>query len=883
MKHLFSKTNILPLLLICLLLFGCISLFAENSNDIPQYPGYELVWSDEFDIDGVPNPDIWRFEKGFARNEELQWYQADNTYCENGLAKIEGRVERVKNPNYQAGSSDWKKNREYAEYTSSSMITENSKNWLYGRFEISAKIPTAKGSWPAIWLLGIDKEWPSNGEIDIMEFYLKGGAPHIMANAAWGSDQRWVAKWDGSSHAYTSFTATDPDWADKFHLWRMDWDKDFIRIYLDGRLLNEIDLNETRNPDGFNPFRQPQYILLNLALGSNGGTPDQSKFPLVYEIDYVRVYQKIPSYENPVKNPEEGQKYYLKHLGNTFLTVGNDGKSSHLKEPTGNANQQYRFIPVNGQKGKYYMQQVSSGLYLYNNSGNLGLTENYTDVSPANDAVFEVLPLEGEKYVRVKLNTGYLATDEYEDGAIVSTNKGNATHPSRFWELLLCTSDVGKIGLVNLIDETKEFLSTAIRGTSPGSYPADKYDELISTLSEAEQITKKSDAAQTEVDEMLSDLQGALLSCKESIILLASDPEKMYNIIHSSGNYLGTKGTNAGIATADGSTNQQFKFVPVGGESDVYNIQQVSTNKYLGRNQWNTVWNSTAESEFRLDVGSGNTIRIKYTETNKYLGTDDNSDGSFVYSDKDGSSDKHTWLLKIVGERDFSALDLALSKALLQKTFTTLIGNNRGECPQGTYDAFAQKITEIDNLDRISMSEDDIAAKANELNTAINTFVDVLRAELTDSVSNAEALYDVSVAGNRKGEYPLAAKNAFGKALNIIKQTLNNTTSYQADFNLAVEKLAEAADTFRKSVNTEDVPDSNDEINQPEIAIYTSANTLHIDGLQGNNKISVFNSLGALVYTESTSSTVFNKNLSSGLYIISITGNVNHNQKVIIQ
>ena len=119
--------------------------------------------------------------------------------------------------------------------------------------------------------------------------------PSILANAAWStndSNNKWVAKWDGSNKPLADFTSIDPDWANKFHIWRMDWDKDFIRLYLDDELLNEIDLSKTINPDGFNPFHQPQYLLLNLALGGNGGDPSQTNFPIVYEIDYVRVYQK---------------------------------------------------------------------------------------------------------------------------------------------------------------------------------------------------------------------------------------------------------------------------------------------------------------------------------------------------------------------------------------------------------------------------------------------------------------------------------------------------------------------------------------------------------------------------------------------------------------
>ena len=260
---------------------------------------YRLVWSDEFDVDGKPSKD-WTFERGFVRNQELQWYQAENAYVKNGCLVIEGRREHRKNPNYEAGSNDWRKNREYIEYTSSSLTTRLSQQFLYGRFEVRAKIPVASGSWPAIWLLGNRWEWPQNGEIDMMEYYIKDGQPSILANACWGSNERWKAIWDSVVTPFTHFIEKDPAWADKFHILRMDRDKDFIRLYLDDELLNEIDLSQTIN-GGYNgntenPFSNTipgfkHYILLNLAIGSNGGEPDIAQLPFRYYIDYVRVYQ----------------------------------------------------------------------------------------------------------------------------------------------------------------------------------------------------------------------------------------------------------------------------------------------------------------------------------------------------------------------------------------------------------------------------------------------------------------------------------------------------------------------------------------------------------------------------------------------------------------
>ena len=138
-----------------------VAMWVGCSQDRPtQYEGWELVWHDEFDKDGIPDPEFWTFEEGFVRNKELQWYQTANATCKDGLLVIEGRKEQVKNPEYDAGSTSWRKKRELAEYTSSSIQTRGKREFLYGRFEVRAKIPVTSGAWPAIWTLGVRKPWP---------------------------------------------------------------------------------------------------------------------------------------------------------------------------------------------------------------------------------------------------------------------------------------------------------------------------------------------------------------------------------------------------------------------------------------------------------------------------------------------------------------------------------------------------------------------------------------------------------------------------------------------------------------------------------------------------------------------------------------------------
>jgi beta-glucanase (GH16 family) len=275
------------------LLMACSSGKVSNGSDsaASKYTGegYSLAWSDEFDKAGHPDSSKWNYENGFVRNEELQWYQPDNARCEKGLLVIEARREERPNPVYSAEAKDWRGKRPTINYTSACLITAGKAQWQYGRFEMRGRIDISAGLWPAWWTLGIDKQWPANGEIDIMEYYRK----KLLANIA------CLGK-DGRPEWYSNIFSTDSlggiGWAEKFHVWRMDWTETFIALYIDDQLLNKVPVDSLVNKDGsgFNPFKQPHYMLLNLAIGGqNGGNPDSTSFPRKFEVDWVRVYQKM--------------------------------------------------------------------------------------------------------------------------------------------------------------------------------------------------------------------------------------------------------------------------------------------------------------------------------------------------------------------------------------------------------------------------------------------------------------------------------------------------------------------------------------------------------------------------------------------------------------
>jgi len=264
--------------------------------------GWRLVFADEFDYEGLPDPEKWAYGEGFIRNQEEQYYtvgRQKNARVQDGRLVIEAHRERKNNAEYDPDSDDWRRNRQYAKYTSASLTTRGKHTWSSGRFEARLRIHSQSGSWPAFWVLGVERDegrgWPFSGEIDIMEFY-RG---NFLANVAWLRGPDGGTHWETTRFPVERMVEKtgDPDWAEKFHVWRMDWTEDSIRLYVDDILLNEVDLDEATyhwEEDNFNPFRdQKHYIILNLAIGgTEGGDPSEAEFPIRYEVDYVRVYAR---------------------------------------------------------------------------------------------------------------------------------------------------------------------------------------------------------------------------------------------------------------------------------------------------------------------------------------------------------------------------------------------------------------------------------------------------------------------------------------------------------------------------------------------------------------------------------------------------------------
>ncbi|MGC4036173.1 MAG: glycoside hydrolase family 16 protein [Chitinophagaceae bacterium] len=269
-------------------IFPLMFLFGTQLVQAQSRDKYELVWADEFNKDGLPDTSVWSYEKGFVRNEEAQWYQKENTFCRDGFLIIEARREKKPNPLYVPGSNKWRESRPTIDYSSSCVVTKGKKAWQYGLFEMRARIDVSTGLWPAWWMLGINKWWPENGETDIMEYY----RDKLLANFLC-ADKDGKQEWHSNTKSVAAMGGEQ--WASKFHTWKMEWTEDFIEIFVDDVSLNRMSVDSLVNKDGsgFNPYRQPHYMLLDFAIGgTNGGDPSSTTFPRRFEVDYIRVYQQ---------------------------------------------------------------------------------------------------------------------------------------------------------------------------------------------------------------------------------------------------------------------------------------------------------------------------------------------------------------------------------------------------------------------------------------------------------------------------------------------------------------------------------------------------------------------------------------------------------------
>ncbi len=287
MKTLFNYFGVAMSSFIALMIIGCAGCTEKESGNTtaPAEPITEKnwqfeatpVWEDDFNGSGAPDANKWVLETGGSGwgNNELQNYTASgNATLAGGNLVITAK----------------KENSDGRNYSSARMITKGKAEWTYGRFEVRAKLPRGRGTWPAIWMLHGNPtygSWPASGEIDIMEHV--GYDPNRV---------HFSVHTSAYNHTIGTQRSTNkiiPTSSDAFHIYRVDWTPYAVRGFIDGERYFEF-VNEN---GGFTkwPFNIKFFMILNVAVGGNWGGAqgvDDSVFPAKMEVDYVKVFKMIP-------------------------------------------------------------------------------------------------------------------------------------------------------------------------------------------------------------------------------------------------------------------------------------------------------------------------------------------------------------------------------------------------------------------------------------------------------------------------------------------------------------------------------------------------------------------------------------------------------------
>lgn len=235
---------------------------------------YKLVFEENFDYTGTPNPDIWTFQVGekWANNESQCYVDSpENCYVKDGALHIVATKHQT----------------DTCKYRSARLMTKNKKHFKYGRFVVRAKMPKGKGAWPAIWFLGTDSQyrWPHVGEIDLLEY--AGNRPEKVTCAIHtGTYNHRIGTDIGTSKVLK-------DASDNFHDYILEWSENELRFLVDYEEILKVNKKPGDTHDEW-PFDDPYYMIINLAVGGwYGGLIRDEDLPFHFEIAFIRYFEEI--------------------------------------------------------------------------------------------------------------------------------------------------------------------------------------------------------------------------------------------------------------------------------------------------------------------------------------------------------------------------------------------------------------------------------------------------------------------------------------------------------------------------------------------------------------------------------------------------------------
>lgn len=323
--------------------------------------GYILQWNDEFDGDKL-DMNSWSHELGDGcpdlcgwGNAEKIWYRPESSVVKNGKL-IMNITEDPEKEGY---------------WTASRIITNKKVDFRFGRIDVRAKLPRTKGLWPAIWLLGVNREtddWPYCGEIDMMEQV--GHIPHRIRGTLhyFENGRKYHHKGDKYELKYGEFS-------DDFHVYSIDWDDKSIKFYVDDYMYSEQKYTDLNLDPNDNPYLKPFYMILNCAVGGNlPGYPDySSEFPQTFEVDYVRHYQSNKYYYVPKTEEKVTQMPKKENLW-IYLMAGQSNMEGQGIVSPDDTIPNDRFLTMN-KKGEWI--KAKEPLH-FHNTGHRGLTCGYS-------------------------------------------------------------------------------------------------------------------------------------------------------------------------------------------------------------------------------------------------------------------------------------------------------------------------------------------------------------------------------------------------------------------------------------------------------------------------------------------------------------------------
>lgn len=435
----------------------------------------------------------------------------------------------------------------------------------------------------------------------------------------------------------------------------------------------------------------------------------------------------------PITTPEAGTEYFITHSSGLFLS--SDGGTLKIMSPGAVTAQRFLFEAVDGVEGAYNIKLVETGEYLWSDGYTLKWTADPASLSDPTLAQYTLSVAENDsRYIAIACvgkDAGWncLGADGNNDGDGVYADKSGKDGKYN-WNLQVATDDVVTSALENAIANAEETLASVEIGNEPGQYPQSAADVLTAAINAAKSVLANP-TDQSTVNDAVTTLNEAVNVFNNSMNSITVDPEKEYWIVQvSSGLVMDVGGTEFVINTPTGVATQHYKFVPIEGEPNVYNIQISDGSGYFA---WTGGWNSVVSSDpaaddakWVIELQNAETLEVSFNRhaRNGHIGTDSTEPGSSVYTNK-GTGGNGNWVVIEVVEGGMLTYALETSIANAQELVAGAeVGEETWQYPQSAVDALNAAIAAAQQALTSATTQEEINTAWTTLTTAIAAFED---------------------------------------------------------------------------------------------------------------------------------------------------------------